>query len=132
FFENVRVRFLQELLVLPRVLALLVSMPILTFVGMIAGIAGGALVCAATLDISPVMFLSIVKRDIELRHFLVGMVKAPVFAYVVGVIGCLEGFKVSGSAQSVGEHTTSAVVQSIFVVILLDALAALFFMEMGW
>ncbi|WP_073109354.1 MlaE family ABC transporter permease [Pollutimonas bauzanensis] len=121
-----------DLLILPRVLALLVSMPILTFVGMIAGIAGGALVCAATLDISPVMFLSIVKRDIELRHFLVGMVKAPVFAYVVGVIGCLEGFKVSGSAQSVGEHTTSAVVQSIFVVILLDALAALFFMEMGW
>jgi phospholipid/cholesterol/gamma-HCH transport system permease protein len=60
------------------------------------------------------------------------MVKAPLFALVVAIIGCNEGFKVSGSAQSVGQHTTSSVVQSIFVVILLDALAALFFMEMGW
>jgi phospholipid/cholesterol/gamma-HCH transport system permease protein len=62
----------------------------------------------------------------------VGIVKAPVYAFVIGVIGCLEGFKVSGSAQSVGEHTTSSVVQSIFMVILLNAIAALFFMHMGW
>ncbi len=121
-----------DLLVLPRVLALLISMPLLTFIGMISGIAGGAMVCALTLDIPPVMFFSLINQDIELRHFLVGMVKAPLFAYVIAVIGCLEGFKVSGSAQSVGEHTTSAVVQSIFIVIMLDALAALFFMEMGW
>jgi phospholipid/cholesterol/gamma-HCH transport system permease protein len=67
-----------------------------------------------------------------LKHYLVGLVKAPLFAFVVAVIGCMEGFKVSGSAESVGRHTTSAVVQSIFMVILLDALAALFFMEMGW
>lgn len=67
-----------------------------------------------------------------LQHFLVGLLKAPIFAFLIALIGCLEGFKVSGSAQSVGEHTTSAVVQSIFVVILLDALAALFLMEMGW
>jgi phospholipid/cholesterol/gamma-HCH transport system permease protein len=78
------------------------------------------------------MFLSLLKGDIGVQHFLVGMVKAPFFAFLIGVIGCLEGFKVSGSAQSVGEHTTSSVVQSIFVVILIDALAALFFMEMGW
>lgn len=121
-----------DVLVLPRILALLVSMPLLTFIGMISGILGGALVCAVALDISPTMFLTIFKESIELRHFLLGMVKAPIFAYVIAIIGCMEGFKVSGSAQSVGEHTTSAVVQSIFVVILLDALAALFFMEMGW
>jgi phospholipid/cholesterol/gamma-HCH transport system permease protein len=121
-----------DLLVLPRVVALLVSMPLLTFVGMMSGIAGGAMVCALALDIPPVMFLSLMNQDIELRHFVVGMVKAPLFAYVIAIIGCLEGFKVSGSAQSVGEHTTSAVVQSIFIVIMLDALAALFFMEMGW
>ncbi|MEO6984117.1 MAG: ABC transporter permease [Paralcaligenes sp.] len=121
-----------EVLVLPRILALLVSMPLLTFVGMISGILGGALVCAVALDISPTMFFSIFQQGIELRHFLLGMVKAPIFAYVIALIGCLEGFKVSGSAQSVGEHTTSAVVQAIFIVILLDALAALFFMEMGW
>lgn len=121
-----------DVLVLPRILALLVSMPLLTFIGMAAGILGGALVCAVSLGISPTMFINIFKEGIELRHFLLGMAKAPIFAYVIAIIGCMEGFKVSGSAQSVGEHTTSAVVQSIFIVILLDALAALFFMEMGW
>ena len=121
-----------ELLVVPRVLALLVSMPILTFVGMASGIFGGALVCAVTLDISPTQFLAIFKEDIPLRHFMLGMSKAPLFAFVIAVIGCLEGFKVQGSAESVGSHTTSSVVQSIFVVIMLDALAALFFTEMGW
>jgi phospholipid/cholesterol/gamma-HCH transport system permease protein len=121
-----------DLLVLPRVLALLVSLPILTFLAMITGILGGALVCALHLNISPVMFLSIFHEQIELRHFLVGMSKAPVFAFVIAVIGCLEGMKVSGSALSVGQHTTASVVHSIFVVIVLDAIAALFFMEMGW
>ncbi|HUH86494.1 MAG TPA: ABC transporter permease [Pusillimonas sp.] len=121
-----------DLLVLPRIMALLVALPALTFVGMVSGIAGGMLVCALALDISPSMFLSIFQRDIPLRHFVLGMVKAPIFAYLIAIIGCLEGFKVRGSAQSVGEHTTSAVVQSIFVVILIDALAALFYMEMGW
>lgn len=121
-----------ELLVLPRVLALLVALPILSFVAMAAGIAGGMLVCALKLDISPAMFLSVLENTIGLRHFLVGLSKAPVFAFLIAVIGCLEGFRVAGSAQSVGEHTTSAVVQSIFVVIVVDAVAALFFMEMRW
>jgi phospholipid/cholesterol/gamma-HCH transport system permease protein len=121
-----------ELLVLPRVLALLVSLPLLTFIAMIAGIVGGGVVCMTVLKMSPSMFLSMLQEDMSLTQFLVGMAKAPVFAFMIGVIGCMEGFKVSGSAQSVGEHTTSAVVQSIFVVILLDALAALFYMEMGW
>ncbi len=121
-----------ELLVLPRVLAMLIALPALTFVGMLCGLAGGLVVCALTLDISPLMYLTILQRDIALSHFLVGLGKAPVFAFVIAVIGCLEGFKVGGSAQSVGEHTTSSVVQSIFMVILLDAIAAMFFMEMGW
>jgi len=121
-----------EMLVLPRLLAMLVILPILTFIGMLSGILGGALVCVFVLDISTTQFITILQRDIPLNHFLVGIGKAPVFAFVIAVIGCLEGFKVSGSARSVGEHTTSSVVQSIFMVILLDALAALFFMEMGW
>lgn len=121
-----------ELLVLPRVLAMMVTLPILTFVGMLSGLFGGALVCLLALDIPIAQFLAILQRDIPLNHFLVGMGKALPFAFLVAVIGCLEGFKVSGSAQSVGEHTTSSVVQSIFMVILLDAVAALFFMEMGW
>ena len=120
-----------ELLVLPRVLALLITLPLLTFIAMLAGIFGGALVCALSLDISPTLFLSIL-QDTPAKHFWVGMAKAPLFAVLIAAIGCLEGFKVSGSAASVGAHTTSSVVQSIFVVILVDAGAALFCMEMGW
>ncbi|ESW39392.1 ABC transporter permease [Pseudomonas shirazica] len=122
----------MEMLVVPRVLALLISLPLLTFIAMICGIVGGAVVCALSLDISPAMFLSLLQSDIGVQHFLVGLAKAPFFAFLIAAIGCLEGFKVSGSAESVGAHTTSAVVQSIFVVIVLDAVAALFFMEMGW
>jgi len=122
----------MELLVVPRVLALLVALPMLTFLAMLSGIIGGGVVCALSLGISPAMFLSLLQTDIGVQHFLVGMVKAPIFAFLIAAIGCLEGFKVSGSAESVGAHTTSSVVQSIFVVIVLDAVAALFFMEMGW
>jgi len=120
------------ILVLPRVIAMLISMPLLTFIGMIAGIFGGALVCAWVLDISPTMFISVFHNDIDYIDFVVGMAKAPIFAFLIAAIGCQQGFKVTGSAQSVGERTTSAVVQSIFIVILLDAFAALFYMEMGW
>ena len=119
-----------EVLVLPRALALLLSMPLLTFIAMIAGIFGGALVCIFSLDISPGMFLQRFHDTAQARHFWVGMSKAPLFAFLIAAIGCLEGFKVSGSAESVGEHTTSSVVQSIFVVIMIDALAAIFFMKL--
>ena len=121
-----------ELLVIPRVLAMVISLPILTFVGMISGIVGGSLVCVVALDISVPQILNILETKVRVVHLLVGLGKAPIFAFVIAVIGCLEGFKASGSAQSVGEHTTSAVVQSIFMVILLDSIAAIFFMEMGW
>jgi phospholipid/cholesterol/gamma-HCH transport system permease protein len=89
-------------------------------------------VCALALDISPTMFLSIMQNSNGLQHFLVGISKAPIFAFLIAIIGCLEGFEVTGSAESVGIHTTASVVHSIFVVILLDAVAALFFLEMGW
>lgn len=122
----------MEQLVLPRVMALVVTLPLLTFLAMIAGLLGGMAVCALALDITPTMFTSVFLADTEMRHFWVGLSKAPVFAFLIGTIGCLEGFKVAGSAESVGQRTTSSVVQSIFLVILVDALAALFFMEMGW
>lgn len=121
-----------ELLVLPRVLALLISLPMLTFLAMICGIVGGGVVCALSLGISPAMFLSLMQADIGVQHFVVGIAKAPIFAFFIAAIGCLEGFKVEGSAESVGAHTTSSVVQSIFVVIVLDALVAMFCMEIGW
>ena len=121
-----------QILVIPRVIAMMISLPILTFIGMLSGLLGGAVVCSLALDISPTMFLSILQQNVAVQHFYLGMVKAPLFAFLIAIIGCMEGFKVSGSAESVGEHTTSSVVQSIFVVILMDALAALFFMEMNW
>lgn len=120
-----------ELLVLPRVLALLLVLPLLTFLAMLAGMAGGAAVAVTSLDISIARYIGII-QEIPVRHLLLGLSKAPFFALVIALIGCLEGFKVKGSAQSVGEHTTSSVVQSIFAVILLDAIAAMFFMEMNW
>ncbi len=121
-----------EVLVLPRVLALVIGLPMLTLISMLAGLLGGALVCIVDLGIPPAMFLSLLHSDTPLSYFWVGMSKAPLLAFLIAVIGCLEGFKVTGSAESVGERTTSSVVQAIFVVILVDALAALFFMEMGW
>ncbi len=120
-----------DVLVIPRVIALLVAMPILTLVGMLAGIIGGGAVCALALDISPTMFITRLHETTTVTHFWVGMSKAPIFAFLIAAIGCLEGFKVSGSAESVGTHTTSSVVQAIFVVILVDALAAIFFMEIN-
>ena len=118
-----------EVLVLPRLLALLVALPALTLLAMLAGIVGGALVCALSMDISPTMFVTRFHDLAATRHFWVGMSKAPIFAFLIASIGCLEGFKVSGSAESVGTHTTSSVVQAIFVAILVDALAAIFYME---
>lgn len=121
-----------ELLVVPRVFALLIALPILTVVAMGSGLIGGMLVSAIKLDISPAMFLTTVENNIALRHFIIGLIKAPIFAFLIALIGCHEGFKAAGSAQSVGEHTTSAVVQSLFAVIVVDAIAALICMEMGW
>jgi len=120
-----------ELLVIPRLLALVITLPVLTFIAMLSGIAGGAMVALFSLDISLTQFLGIVQL-VPLKHFWLGMSKAPLFAVIIALIGCLEGFKVGGSAESVGIRTTSSVVQCIFMVILMDALAAMFFMEMDW
>jgi phospholipid/cholesterol/gamma-HCH transport system permease protein len=121
-----------ELLVLPRLFALLAMLPLLTFIAMVAGLLGGMAVCVGNLGMSPEAFLTRLNETIEVKHFFVGISKAPIFAIVIALIGCLEGFQTQGTAQSVGERTTSSVVQTISLVILLDALAALFFMEMDW
>ncbi len=120
-----------ELLVLPRLFALMLTLPLLSFIAVISGLAGGGVVSYLTLDIPVTRYLEII-NTVPLRHFWVGLVKAPLFAFIIALIGCLEGFKAGASAESVGLHTTSSVVQSIFMVILLDAVAALFFMEVGW
>jgi phospholipid/cholesterol/gamma-HCH transport system permease protein len=122
----------MELLVIPRLLALLVMLPLLTFIAMIAGLLGGMSVAAFEVGIPPQAFVARLHDTIDLRHFVVGMSKAPVFAVVIGLIGCLEGLQVQGTAQSLGERTTSSVVQTISLVILLDAVAAIWFMQVGW
>lgn len=120
-----------DLLVLPRLLALLAMLPLLTFIAMLAGLLGGLLVASLALDIPAPAFLNRMQATFQLRHFLVGMTKAPAFALVIALIGCLQGLRVRGTAQSLGERTTASVVQAISMVIVLDALAALWFMEMG-
>lgn len=119
-----------ELLVIPRLVALLFMMPVLAFLAMLSGILGGALVGATALDISPTMFLVRMQDTTELYYLWLGLLKAPVFAFLIASIGCLEGLKVSGSAESVGRHTTSSVVQSIFLVIVCDALFAVLYMKL--
>jgi phospholipid/cholesterol/gamma-HCH transport system permease protein len=119
-----------ELLVIPRLLALFVMLPVLTFLAMLSGIVGGGIVGVLALDITPGMFISRLHEMTDIAHFWVGMSKTPLFAFLIATVGCLEGFKVEGSAESVGRHTTSSVVQSIFLVIVFDALFAMFYMEM--
>ncbi len=121
-----------DLLVIPRLIALLTMLPLLTFIAMLAGLLGGLVVGATSLDIPPQAYYGRMHDTMELRHFLVGMSKAPLFAMVIGLIGCLEGLQVSGTAQSLGERTTSSVVQTISLVIVIDAFAAIWFMHMGW
>ncbi|MDT8439180.1 MAG: ABC transporter permease [Wenzhouxiangellaceae bacterium] len=121
-----------ELLVLPRLIALIITLPLLTFIATLAGLLGGLVVAKMSLDVPFSMFVERVQQTLTLQHYLVGMIKAPIFAVVIALIGCLEGLRVSGTAQSVGEHTTIAVVRSLTMVIVLDAFAAVYFMEIGW
>jgi phospholipid/cholesterol/gamma-HCH transport system permease protein len=116
--------------VIPRLVALLVMLPLLAFIAMLMGILGGGIVGVLALDITPGMFISRLHEMTDIVHFWVGMSKAPVFAFLIAAVGCLEGFKVEGSAESVGRHTTASVVQSIFLVIVFDAVFAMFFMEL--
>lgn len=122
----------MEALVVPRVWAMVLMTPILTFAGMMAGLFGGMIVSWLALDISPAMFLGRMSETVPEQHFWVGMSKAPAFAVVVAVIACKQGLSVGGDVASLGSRVTSSVVQSIFMVILLDALFALWFLEMNW
>jgi phospholipid/cholesterol/gamma-HCH transport system permease protein len=122
----------MEALVIPRVIAMLVMTPILTFGAMIAGLFGGLLVAWAELGVSPAMYFTRISDAVPEQHFWVGMSKAPVFALVLAVIGCKQGLSVGGDVASLGQRVTTSVVQSIFMVILVDAMFALWFLEMDW
>ena len=120
-----------EMLVLPRVIALLVMFPILTFLAMLAGITGGLLVTMATLDISPTLFFSRIQANVGVDQFWAGMAKAPVFAFIIAIIGCRQGLNVENDVISLGKHTTASVVQALFMVIIVEAVFALIYMELG-
>jgi len=120
-----------EVLVVPRVLALIIGVPILTFLGSLAALYGGGLVAWLYGGIDPDIFLQRLKEAIDLKTFEVGMIKAPFMALVVGVVACVEGLKVKGSSESLGLQTTASVVESIFLVIVLDGFFAIFFASIG-
>jgi len=122
----------MEALVAPRVIAMLITTPILTFAAMMSGIFGGLIVCWAELGISPGMFFGRVAEVVPGQHFWVGFAKAPAFALVLAIIGCKQGLSVGGDVGSLGQRVTTSVVQAIFMVILLDAIFALWFLEMNW
>jgi phospholipid/cholesterol/gamma-HCH transport system permease protein len=122
----------MEVLVIPRLIAMLVMVPFLTFLATLAGLFGGMLICWMQLGISPGMFFSRIQENIPDQHFWAGMFKAPFFAIVLALIGCRHGLEVGNDVASLGERTTASVVQSIFVVIVLDALFAIWFLEMNW
>lgn len=120
----------METLVAPRLIALLIMTPLLTFAATIAGIGGGLIAAWAAMDISPQMFVSRFQEVVPPMHFWVGMIKAPVFALVVAMVGCRQGMLVEEDVVSLGRRTTSAVVQAIFLVIALDALFAVFYYQL--
>jgi phospholipid/cholesterol/gamma-HCH transport system permease protein len=121
-----------EVLVMPRVVALIIAMPILTFLGSMAALTGGGLVAWFYGGMSPEIFISRLREAVAVQDFLIGMIKAPIMALVVGIIACTEGMRVQGSAESLGIKTTASVVKSIFTVIVLDGLFAMFFATIGW
>jgi len=120
-----------QVLVIPRLVALVIALPLLVFVGDVAGIAGGMLVGTWQLDIAPQVFMDRVHAALELKHFVIGIGKAPVFAAIVAMIACGMGLQVSRDARSLGENTTSTVVQCIVWVIILDAIFAVAFQSLG-
>lgn len=121
----------MHVLVVPRVLALMVALPLLTFFADIMGLLGGGLMCLVLLDISFGQYLGLLNQSISVNHFWVGIVKAPFFAALIALIGCFEGLRVSGSAESVGKLTTRSVVEGIFLVIIVDALFSILFSYIG-
>jgi phospholipid/cholesterol/gamma-HCH transport system permease protein len=118
------------MLVVPRVLALMAMAPLLTFLAVLAGLGGGMLVSVLQLDISPQLFLSRLQENVGLQYFWAGLVKAPVFAALIAVIGCRKGLEVGSDVISLGRNTTSAVVQSIFMVIVVNAVFAMIYLEL--
>lgn len=120
-----------DLLVIPKLIALVIALPLLTVFTDIMGIFGGMVMASAMLDVSMATFLDRLVEAVSLQSFLTGLGKTPVFAAIIAMVGCFQGFQVAGSAESVGRKTTLSVVQSIFLVIVVDALFSVAFSQLG-
>ncbi len=121
-----------EVLVLPRLIALVIGLPLLTFIGDISAITGGALVAQFYGNIPVDIFFSRMQEEVSQRHIWVGLAKAPFMALIIGLVACIEGMRVKGSAESLGQQTTASVVKAIFLVIVVDGLFAIFFASLGY
>ncbi len=121
-----------EVLVLPRILALVLVMPLLVFIGDLMALLGGGMMAYVYLGLDWASFVDNLHASVTMNHFLAGMIKAPFAALIIGIVGCMEGFKVEGSAESLGYHVTVAVVKAIFLVIVVDALFAMFLAAIGF
>lgn len=118
-------------LVIPRLIAVMIMMPLLTFAAMLTGIFGGMLVAWWDLGFTPGFFINRMYETTTISHFWAGIAKAPVFAIIIAVVGCRQGLNVGGNVESLGNRTTASVVQSIFTVIVVDAIFALIYLELG-
>jgi phospholipid/cholesterol/gamma-HCH transport system permease protein len=121
----------MQVLVVPRVIALVITLPLLTFFADIMGLLGGAAISHFLLDVSPAQYFARLPHAVDGSDFFVGLFKAPIFAFFIAAIGCMHGLRATGSAESVGRETTRAVVKSIFMVIVLDAFFSILFERLG-
>lgn len=122
----------MEILILPRMIALIIALPLLTFIGSMAALFGGMVTAWLYGGFTPEIFAERLRDAISWSTFWVGMIKAPFMGAVIALVACVEGLRVQGSAESLGEHTTASVVKSIFLVIVLDGFFAIFFASIDW
>ena len=122
----------MEALILPRIISTVLMMPLLGFYAAVVAIIGGGIFCWADLGIPPVTFIQRLQEVVPLTDLWVGLIKAPVFGLIIAMSGCYQGMQVEGNAEEVGLRTTASVVQAIFLVIVLDAVFAVFFSSIGW
>jgi phospholipid/cholesterol/gamma-HCH transport system permease protein len=121
-----------EALVIPRMMAAVLMMPLLAFWAMVTALLGGGLFVWLELTIPPLTYIQRLQEVIPMTDLWIGLIKAPVFGFIIALSGCFQGMQVEGNSEEVGSRTTTAVVQSIFLVIVLDAVFAVFFSSIGW
>jgi phospholipid/cholesterol/gamma-HCH transport system permease protein len=120
-----------DTLVLPRIIGLVIALPLLTFYADIMGLIGGGIMCYFDLGMTVPVFMRQLQGAVSVNTLVVGLIKAPVFAFVIALVGCYEGFQVERNAASVGLLTTRSVVESVFLVIVLDAAFSIMFSVLG-